>query len=70
MDVILRFVNYLAWTTAVLSLSYSALTLIAGLTQTEMNRLLNAMHGRTVTYPWMKRAIPGVVAVLWLLANR
>lgn len=70
MEVVIRFVNYLAWATAIISLGYSILTLLVSFTETPMDRLRNAAYGRIVTYPWVKRGIPGVVAVLWILANR
>lgn len=70
MDRLAQFLDILAWLALVGFGCWSALTLIGEVTYTEKQRLLDALHGRRpARYPWIRRALPAIVAAAWLVTG-
>lgn len=70
MDIIVAFITALAWVALLLSVPWSLLTL-AGKMAYERDTMAQAsdvIHRRTRSYPWMRRLVPAIVAICWLIA--
>lgn len=71
MNTALLFLDILAWGTAIISAGYSCITAFGewSYNQDSALKVLDRMQGVERTYPWFKRAIPGMFASAWLLAR-